>query len=233
MPAARAMKARRAMESSTSFWATIIRSASSSTMTTMYGSGFAAGSLPSAGSASARRGPTSFLSPLSLPELRAPPPRPPGPPAAESSSSSSRKASREPDSTISLYCDMFLAPASWNSLYLPSISSTTHLRKPDAFFGSVTTGARRCGMPSYTDSSTRFGSIIRRRTSLGAALNSMLQIMELRHTLFPEPVAPATSRCSILLRSPTTAAPAMSLPRPIVRRDSGLWNSSDSRTSRR
>jgi hypothetical protein len=36
--------------------------------------------------------------------------------------------------------------------------------------------------------------------------------MELRQTLLPLPVAPATSRCGMRPRSATTGAPAMSLP---------------------
>ena len=89
---------------------------------------------------------------------------------------------------------MFLVPAIWNNLYLFSISSTTHLRYPAAFLESVTTGAKRCGIPSYMESSTLFGSIINSLTSSGVALKRRLPIMELRQTLFPDPVDPATSR---------------------------------------
>mgnify|MGYP001220648552 CR=1 FL=1 len=39
-----------------------------------------------------------------------------------------------------------------------------------ALFGSVTTGAIRCGMPSYKLNSTFFGSIIRNFTSSGLSL---------------------------------------------------------------
>ncbi len=38
-----------------------------------------------------------------------------------------------------------------------------------AFFGSVTTGTSRCGMFSYTESSSIFGSIMMKRTSCGDA----------------------------------------------------------------
>ena len=59
----------------------------------------------------------------------------------------------------------------------------------------------------------------------------MLQMMQLRHTLLPDPVAPATSRCSIFPKSPTTDEPAISFPSPTVRRDLERWNASDSSTS--
>ena len=77
---------------------------------------------------------------------------------------------------------------------------------------SVTTGASRCGMPSYTDSSSIFGSIRISRTSRGSALYSSDRIIALTATDLPEPVVPATSRCGMRARSAITGLPAMSLP---------------------
>ena len=79
---------------------------------------------------------------------------------------------------------------------------------------SVTTGVNKWGMPSYTDSSSIFGSIMIRRIFLGGDLYSRLRIMALMATDLPEPVVPATSRCGMRLRSITTGWPLMSLPRP-------------------
>ena len=42
---------------------------------------------------------------------------------------------------------------------------------------------------------------------------SRQETMALRHTLLPEPVAPATSRCGIAARSTTTGSPPVPLPR--------------------
>ncbi len=77
---------------------------------------------------------------------------------------------------------------------------------------SVTTGASRCGMPSYTDSSSIFGSIMIRRTCSAVALYSRLRIIALIATDLPEPVVPAISRCGMRARSATIGAPPMSLP---------------------
>ena len=59
-----------------------------------------------------------------------------------------------------------------------------------ACFMSVTTGASRCGMPSYTDSSSILGSTRIRRTSRGSALYSSDRIIALTATDLPEPVVP-------------------------------------------
>jgi hypothetical protein len=67
-------------------------------------------------------------------------------------------------------------------------------------------------MPSYTDNSTRFGSIIISFTSSGRALYRKLVMMQLRQTLLPDPVAPAMSRCSSLVKSATSGLPVMSRP---------------------
>ena len=53
------------------------------------------------------------------------------------------------------------------------------------------------------------------------------------HTLFPDPVAPATRRCGILARSATRGSPEMVFPSAMARRASDLRNSEDSRISRR
>ncbi|MBA7635896.1 hypothetical protein ES703_43505 [subsurface metagenome] len=61
-------------------------------------------------------------------------------------------------------------------------------------------------------SSTRLGSIIIKRTSLGEACSSRQQIIELRQTVLPLPVAPAISRWGIRDRSAATASPPAPLP---------------------
>ena len=58
-------------------------------------------------------------------------------------------------------------------------------------------------MPSYTESSSIFGSTMMKRTSSGVALRRMLMIIELTATDLPEPVVPAMSRCGALARSST------------------------------
>ena len=107
---------------------------------------------------------------------------------------------------------MFRAPASANSRYRFSISSTVHRSAADAFSASVITGTRRCGSPLYPESSTRFGSIKMSRNSSGRQRKRSDAIRALTITLFPEPVAPAISRCGILVRSVARAAPATSRP---------------------
>ena len=99
-----------------------------------------------------------------------------------------------------------------NKLYLLTISCTAQANAPAAFFGSVTTGINKCGIPLYTESSTTFGSTITNFTSLGFALYIILAIKVFMHTDFPEPVAPAISTCGIFAISVTTAFPATSLP---------------------
>ena len=48
--------------------------------------------------------------------------------------------------------------------------TSEHEAAPEGFFGSVTTGIRRCGIPLYTLNSTTLGSIMMSLTSLGFAL---------------------------------------------------------------
>ena len=81
---------------------------------------------------------------------------------------------------------------------------------------SVTTGASKCGMPSYTESSSIFGSTSISRTSLGVDLYSNDRIIALIATDLPEPVVPATSKCGIRARSAHTGMPEMSLPSAIA-----------------
>ena len=67
-------------------------------------------------------------------------------------------------------------------------------------------------MPSYTDSSSIFGSIMIIRTCSGVALYTRLSTIALMPTDLPEPVVPAISRCGMRARSATTGTPPMSLP---------------------
>ncbi len=107
-----------------------------------------------------------------------------------------------------------------------------HLSTAAAFLGSVTTGANRCGMSLYVESSTRLGSIRTSLTCSGVDVNRILARMVLIQTLLPDPVAPATSKCGNLGSSVTTAAPAMSLPSTTFSRPVAFWNSGLSKASR-
>ena len=76
-----------------------------------------------------------------------------------------------PFSSINLLKPLIsLTPCAAKSLYLCSISRTAQFSAEAAFFGSVTTGIKRCGIPLYTLSSTTFGSTRSSLTSLGSAL---------------------------------------------------------------
>ncbi len=88
----------------------------------------------------------------------------------------------------------FLTPIIDINLYLLSISTTHHLRPLDASVISVITGVSKCGIPSYTDSSSIFGSMRIKRTSFGSDLNNKLNSMALTPTDLPDPVVPATRR---------------------------------------
>ena len=101
IPAARPICATRQMDSSTSFAATSIRSASSS-MTTTTDAIWA---------------------------------------------SSSPSGPFRPDAATALYSSSFFTPSSEKVLYRFIISKTAHCSAPAAFFGSVTTGMSRWGMP--------------------------------------------------------------------------------------
>ena len=113
-------------------------------------------------------------------------------------------------------------------LYLFTISCTAQANAPAAFFGSVTTGINKCGIPLYTESSTTLGSIISSFTSLGFALYIMLVIIVFIHTDFPEPVLPATNKCGIFAISVVTTSPATSFPKANVNFDLFSVNLSDS-----
>ena len=71
----------------------------------------------------------------------------------------------------------------------------------DALRTSVTTGSSRCGMPSYTESSSIFGSTMMKRTSSGVLFSSIDMIIVLTPTDLPEPVVPAISMCGAFARS--------------------------------
>ena len=96
---------------------------------------------------------------------------------------------------------------------------------------SVMTGVSKCGMPSYTDSSSILGSTMIRRTSAGPDLNNRLSNMEFTPTDFPEPVVPATSRCGIFARSATIGWPEISCPRASVNGDFDSSKTVDESTS--
>ncbi len=67
-------------------------------------------------------------------------------------------------------------------------------------------------MPSYTESSSIFGSIMINRTCSGVDLYSSDSTMALTAVDLPEPVVPPTSRCGMRPRSATIGLPPMSLP---------------------
>ena len=67
-------------------------------------------------------------------------------------------------------------------------------------------------MPLYCAISTRLGSIRISFTSSGVARISSEQMIALTHTLLPDPVAPAISRCGIFDRSALNGCPATSWP---------------------
>ena len=62
-------------------------------------------------------------------------------------------------------------------------------------------------------SSTTLGSIRIRLTSRGVLVIRNDMTMLAMHTLLPEPVVPAISRCGMRVRSDTIGWPAASLPR--------------------
>ncbi len=68
-------------------------------------------------------------------------------------------------------------------------------------------------------SSTFLGSIITSRKSSGELLQIRQVIIEVIHTLFPEPVVPAIKICGIVPRSAATGSPETSRPRAIASED--------------
>ena len=95
---------------------------------------------------------------------------------------------------FSLYPSIFLTPTLVISLYLFSISLTTQPKTEAAFFASVITGHNKCGMPSYVDSSSIFGSININLHFSGECLYKRDKIIVLIQTDFPDPVVPAISK---------------------------------------
>ena len=73
-------------------------------------------------------------------------------------------------SARALYPARSFTPFAENILYRFIISNTAHCSAPAAFFGSVTTGISRWGMPLYGASSTILGSTMMNRTSSGVDL---------------------------------------------------------------
>src|SRR6266478_3339645 len=77
---------------------------------------------------------------------------------------------------------MFRTCLTWSVRYRSSILPTIQRSRAAASLASVTTGDSRCGMPSYTESSSRLGSTMRKRTSAGVALYRIEQIIgEVHH----------------------------------------------------
>src|ERR1700688_3574313 len=68
-------------------------------------------------------------------------------------------------------------------------------------------------MPSYTESSSIFGSIMIIRTCSGVALYKRLKTMALIPTDLPDPVVPAINKCGMRARSATMGTPPMSFPK--------------------
>src|SRR4030042_760697 len=97
------------------------------------------------------------------------------------------------------------------------------------------TGVARWGMLLYCVSSTLLGSIRIKRTSLGVLFISRQQIIVLRHTVLPLPVAPATRRWGILVKSAEIDSPPAPLPnaRAILDLETNFWNALVSTTPRR
>src|SRR4030067_2841266 len=77
------------------------------------------------------------------------------------------------------------------------------------------------------DNSRIFGSIITILRSEGGALYSRLEIILFKATLLPDPVAPATNRCGIFVKSATTGLPEISLPSARGSFDFNALNCSD------
>jgi hypothetical protein len=71
-------------------------------------------------------------------------------------------------------------------------------------------------MFSYIPSSSRFGSIMMKRTSSGEARKRMLLTMAFTLTDLPAPVDPAMSKCGIVAMSLTNGSPWIVLPSAIV-----------------
>jgi len=98
---------------------------------------------------------------------------------------------------------------------------------------SLTTGHIMCGRPSKKVSSTRFGSIITRRNSLGVLRMMSDMMIEVSEMLLPLLVDPPISKCGIRVKSVYWLTPLTSLPRATMSRDLLSWNSRLSHSSRK
>ena len=108
--------------------------------------------------------------------------------------------------------EMFLTPAASSVANRSIISFVRAFRTVTAFSGSTTTGEYRCGIPWYGVSSTLFGSIITIRTSIGVRDSSSPATIVFMHTLFPDPVAPATRVCGMVAKSAIMGSPPLPMP---------------------
>ena len=86
-------------------------------------------------------------------------------------------------------------------------------------------------MPSYTASSSIFGSTKINLTSSGSDLNSKLNSIAFKPTDLPEPVVPATSKCGIFARSTTIGFPDISWPNATLKFDGDDLNALELRIS--
>src|SRR3989338_764577 len=104
-----------------------------------------------------------------------------------------------------------------STLYRLSISLAAHFKDKIAFFASVITGVKRCGILLYCVSSTLLGSIIinfKFSVELRKRREFMMAWMV---TDLPLPVAPAISRWGILAILANIEDPDMLLPKATVR----------------
>ena len=115
-----------------------------------------------------------------------------------------------------LYEVISLFPALLNRSKRLSISDTVHFKALTVLCTSVITGVSRCGMPLYSVSSTRFGSIIIMRNVSAVFWYNKLVIIVFMHTVFPEPVDPAIRRWGIFGKSANHTFPPTSFPRPTI-----------------
>ena len=110
---------------------------------------------------------------------------------------------------------MFLTPSFVISRYLLSISFTTQPRTEAAFLASVITGHIRCGIPSYVESSSIFGSININLHLSGVWRYRRDKIIVFIQTDLPEPVVPAINKWGIDDKSPTIGLPEILFPKAI------------------
>ena len=82
---------------------------------------------------------------------------------------------------------------------------------------STVTGVKRWGIPLNGVNSTRLGSINKSRNSEGEFSAIKQETIVFKHTLFPLPVAPATNKWGMFIKSKTTSSPPVLLPSAIAR----------------